>query len=190
MAPKSVEHIYREFACWAARRAYRIVSCCPCENVLLAVERFLDGQIDFGKVRAVREANSGGVSGAGVCGVPRGIPSAAVQIAAWQTANDSAEMSARQVIHSVALAAGFVALGRAASIVALNRSESTSSWRNHYIWRRDPQIMDAAILTERAILEGELQQRLGGGDVLWVDRGSPSCITYHPAEAGNLLNPW
>jgi len=152
--------VCRAFACWAARRAWGIVGCRPCEDVVLAVEAYARDEIGFTEVCRARQAAAGGVAGAGTCGMPRAIPAAAAQIAAWHTADDSAEAAAQLVIQHVACAAGFRALQRASDTMALTAAEAKSSWRNYDVWRREPQIEFAARSIERAFLQGELRRRL------------------------------
>ena len=153
------DRIYREFSCWAARRASRIARCPSVTNVVFVVERYLRGEVDFEEVRSARELASGGVQGAGTIGAPRAMPGAVAQIAAWHTTNESAELAAGLVIHHAARAAGFAALQQAVDKV-LNAEESASSWRNLYVWHREPQIEVAATAIEKAILKGELRRRL------------------------------
>ena len=155
----NAERIYREFSCWAARRASRIARSSSVANAILVVERYLRGEVAFEEVRSARERASEGDQGAGTIGMPRAMPSAMAQIAAWHTTNESAEQAARLVIHHAARAAGFAALQRAVDKV-LTADESASSWRNLYVWHREPQIEVAATAIEKAILEGELRRWL------------------------------
>ncbi len=155
----SADLIYREFSCWTAHRASRIARSPSVTNVVLVVERYLRGEVDFEEVRSAREFASGGAHGALAIGVPRAMPGAMAQIAVWHTTNESAEAAARLVIQHAARAAGFAALEQAADKV-LNGNESASSWRNLYVWHREPQIEVVATAIEKAILEGELRRRL------------------------------
>jgi hypothetical protein len=159
---ETIDRMYRGFACWAARRAWSIAGCCPCDHVVLAVERYLRNETDFAAVRAAREEASSGVAGAGQCGAPRCIPAALAQIAAWHTSDDSAEQAARSVIHHTAQTVGCRALGQAVDVVMLSPAETASSYRNLHVWQREPQIEVAARSIEKAFLEGELKRWLSG----------------------------
>lgn len=159
---ETIDRMYRGFACWAARRAWSIAGCRPCERVVLTVERHLRGETDFAAVRAARDAAAGGVAGAGICGVPRCILGALAQIAAWHTSDDSAEQAARSVIHHTAQTAGCRALSEAVDAVMLSPAETASSYRNLHVWQREPQIEVAANSIEKAFLEGELKRWLSG----------------------------
>ena len=156
----AIERAYRGFAWWAARRAWEIAGCRPCEQLVLAVEAYLRGETDFSSVRAARQKFSGGVAGAGIIGMPRAIPSAAAQLAAWHSADDSAEVAARAVIRYTASVAGFHALQQAKDSGALGPGESASSWRNDNLRRRMPDIESDAQFQERTFLETELQRWL------------------------------
>jgi hypothetical protein len=156
----AIEQTYRKFACWAARRAWELAGCKPCENVVLAVEAYLRNEIDLASMRAARDAAAGGVAGAGVVGIPRGMPSAAAQVAAWHTADDSAKGASSQVIHHTAVCAAFAALGKAAEEADLDPIERKSSWRNLHVFRRRPDIEAGARWREQSFLEGELQRWL------------------------------
>ena len=153
------DRIYREFSCWAAHRASRIAQSPSEVSVVLVVERYLRGKVGFEEVRSAREFAFDGVRCALMHKVPRAMPSAMAQIAALHTADDSAEEAASIVIHHAARAAGFAALQQAADKL-LTADESASSWRNLYVWHREPQIEVAATAIEKAILEGELRRRL------------------------------
>jgi hypothetical protein len=133
--------------------------------VVLAVEAYLSGKISFADVRAVREAAASGVAGAGMCGIPQAIPSAAAQISAWHTADDSPQMAAERVIHHAAAAAGFQALHQVSNRNPVHGSVSQSSWRDYEVWPQEPQTELAARSIERAILHGELQRRLREADL-------------------------
>jgi hypothetical protein len=154
-----ISRVYWEFSCWAARRAWAIAGCKPCEAVVLTVEAYLRGEASVEEVRAAYQRAKRGLSGAGACGIPRAMPSAAAQVAACHVGDELVSVAVRKVIHHVAATAGYAALGKVVYSV-LSKEEAASSWRNLYVWRKQPEIEVAGRAIEKAILEGELHRRL------------------------------
>lgn len=99
------DRIYREFACWVARRAARLSKCRSDYPIVLVVEKYLKGEITFDEVIKAREAAHAGALGASVVGISRGVPSAAAEIAASCCAEDSAKKAAEDAIQFGALTA-------------------------------------------------------------------------------------
>lgn len=114
------DRIYREFACWAARRAARIAKCRSDYAILLAVEKYLLGEIGFDEVKSVREVDDGGAGAIGAAArrvrVSRSreagkkalyliSPSAAAHLTAFSCADDSAKQAAERAIQYGALTA-------------------------------------------------------------------------------------
>ncbi len=145
----SVDRVYREFACWAARRAAQIAKCKSDDPIVLMVEKYMQGEIDFDELVAAREVanarTSGAIGAAGIIGTRvRGVsagkvnvlnlisPVTAAHLAASSCADDSARMAAESAIKYGALTAR-----------SANRWSAVSSEGK-----------------ERALLETELQGRL------------------------------
>lgn len=154
---RGIDHCYRAFACWAARRAGGTATRPGAWQVVVVVERYLRGEVEFEEVRAARARASGGVSGAGVCGLPSYVPGAAIQIADFHTANESAREAARLAMEFAARAAGFRLFEKAFAVTAHDVYEPGYAVARCEFARRQPHILLAGEATERAILRGELK---------------------------------
>jgi hypothetical protein len=157
---RGIDHCYRAFACWAARRAAGTGRRPGSWQVVVVVERYLQGDIDFEEVRASRARATGGVTGAGVCGLPSYVPGAAIQIADFHTANESAPEAARLAMYFAARAAGFKLFEEAFAVTGHDPYAEGYAARRCEFARQQPHILLAGEATERAILTGELKSWL------------------------------
>jgi hypothetical protein len=157
---RGIDHCYRAFACWAARRAEGTRAKTGGWQVVAVVERYLRGEIEFEEVRAARARATGGVTGAGVCGLPHYMPGAAIQIADFHTTNESAPEAARLAMYFAARAAGFKLFEEAFAVIGHDTYAPGYAVARHEFARQHPHIMLAAEATERAILTGELKSWL------------------------------
>ena len=143
----AADRTYREFACWAARRAAKIAKVGSDYPILLVVEKYLRGEIEFDEVLAARKNCDGGAGAIGAAARRVGVigrldagkkvlylisPSAAAHLTAFSCADDSAKQAAERAIQYGALTARNA-----------NRWSAVSSEGK-----------------ERAFLEAELQNRL------------------------------
>jgi hypothetical protein len=156
-ALSAADRTYREFACWAARRGWEHAKCRPCEDVVLAVERYLRGELAFADVRRLGQERLAEMSDSAAIGLAGGHSSAAAQLAAIHVADASAERSATSVIEWVARAAGLGAV--------------EDHWERRHVTGERPgpalrrlrgndRLAGSAQATESALLEAELQGRL------------------------------
>lgn len=153
---------YREFACWAARRAWQHAGIRGSEEVVLAVEQYLSGEKTFAEVKGLQKERASGIAGAGCCGVPRCMPSALAQIADWHTADDNARVATSSVMHHAVLAAAYAAVVRAieSGTIVLPADEAESSYRIASAIRRYPEIEQAARNQEEQLLLAKLAEWL------------------------------
>lgn len=153
---------YRAYACWAAHRGWEHAGCRACEEVLLAVEQYLKGEKTFAEMKALHEQHGGGAAGAGICGVPRGIPTAYAQIGAWHTADDDARAAAFSVMRFTASAAAYAEIARALETggIVLPPDEANSSYVIASAARRYPWIECAAREREERFLSEKLAEWL------------------------------
>lgn len=110
------DRIYREFACWAARRAARISKCKSNYPIVLVVEQYLRGEVGFDEVIAARKIDNaqtvGAIGAAGLRSRAGGVkvlnlisPALAAHLAASGCAADSARQAADSAIKYGALTA-------------------------------------------------------------------------------------
>ena len=123
---------YRAFACWAARRAQLHAGSRGSYKLVLAVQRYLCGKKTFAEVKTLQNERASGMAGAGCCGVPRAMPSAYAQIAAWHTADDNARVAASSAMHGAVSTAAYAAVDRAikSGTIVLPADEAESSYRS------------------------------------------------------------
>ncbi len=121
----------RLFACWCARRAWGIIGHVICEDMVDMAERFARGAADRQEMVSLWKSRGSGAAGAGVCGMPRCYPSAAVQLASFQTCRDEASDAAWSTAWYAARAAGFKAAEEVAERVGWERN-CEEKWRESY----------------------------------------------------------
>jgi len=121
----------RLFACWCARQAWRILDHVICEDMVDMAERYARGAVGRQEMVSLRESRGGGAPGAGVCGMPKCYPSAAVQLASFQTCRDEASDAAWSAAWYAARAAGFKAAKEEADEVGWERN-CEEKWRESY----------------------------------------------------------
>jgi hypothetical protein len=158
---------YREFACWAARRAWQHAGSSGSEEVVLAVEQYLGGEKTFAEIKGLQKERASGIAGAGCIGGPRCMPSALAQIAGWHTADDNARVAANSVMHHAVLTAAYAAIDRAikSGIITLPADDTESSYRIASAIRRYPVIEQAARDQEKQFLSAKLAEWLVAGEV-------------------------
>ena len=152
-----IDYCYRVFACWVARRAQGTKRPPGAAFVVVTVERYLRGEIEFEEVRAVRARSPGGMSGAAVCGMPSYVPGAAIQIADYHTAHESARDAAHWAMHFAARAAGFRLFGQAFAVTGHDVFEPGYALARYQFSRQQPHILLAGEAIELAFLRGELK---------------------------------
>jgi hypothetical protein len=117
----------RRFACWCVTDADR-------GSLWLEVqtaERFIAGRCAADELTKQQTRSRGAATGAGVCGLPKAIPAAAVQIAAWHTCDLNAFDAAWWTSHFAARAAVF-RRAREKSKNWRSPSDRGEPWREHY----------------------------------------------------------
>lgn len=143
----------RLFACWCARQAWLISGLVIYEGMVKLVELHAVGKANREEINSLREKCRGGAAGAGVCGMPRCIPSAAVQLASWHTSADEAKHAAWWSAHYAARAAGFTAAREEADRIHWERScedKWPESYRIKYFIDKNPQVANKAEGVARA----------------------------------------
>ena len=121
----------RLFACWCARQAWRILDLVIYEGMVEMAERHALGKADRQEMTSLWEKCRGGAAGAGVCGMPKCIPSAAVQLASFQTCRDEARQAAWWSAYYAVRAAGFKAAREEADRIDWERN-CAEKWRESY----------------------------------------------------------
>lgn len=139
------DRIYREFACWAARRAAKMAKCKSDYSIVLVVEQYLRGEADFDEVIAARKVENaqtvGAIGAAGVIGSRvRGAggvkvlnlisPALAARLAASGCADDSARQAADSALKYGALTARNANRWSAASSEGKERAFLEAELRN------------------------------------------------------------
>lgn len=99
----------RLFGCWCARQSWSFVSPTYNRDEVIAAEWYASGYGTRHELASAREAIAGGATGAGVCGLPRRLPSAAAQLASFHTTNNDGLHCAYQAAKFAAKAAFFSA---------------------------------------------------------------------------------
>jgi hypothetical protein len=92
----------RRFACWCARDAGAEADVIA-HRVVYAAEKAAAGTLTAQSLARERQAASGAAAGAGTIGLPRRIPGAALQFAAFSTAEADPLEAARLAAHYAAL---------------------------------------------------------------------------------------
>ena len=121
----------RLFACWCARRAWGIIGHVIYEDMVDMAERFARGAADRQEMVSLWKSRGSGAAGAGVCGMPRCYPSAAVQLASFQTCRDEASDAAWSTAWYAARAAGFKTAKNEADRIGWER-DCEEEWRESF----------------------------------------------------------
>jgi hypothetical protein len=154
----------RRFAVWCARRAWRHAGAQPFRALVEAAEARVRGGLSQGALEALWERFRGGAGAAFIMGVGRGIPSAAAQLAAFQSARPDPAEAAKHVIDHTAQTAGLVAnrLALEKGLIPLRPEQRESSYALADAKHADPRFFTAAGQAERAFLEQVLRDWLRG----------------------------
>jgi hypothetical protein len=121
----------RLFACWCARQAWGLAGYVINEDMVEMAEQFAKGAVDRQEMVSLRKSRGGGAAGAGICGMPKCYPGAAVQLASFQTCRDEARGAAWSTAWYAARAAGFKAAEEEADRVGWERN-CEEKWREIY----------------------------------------------------------
>ncbi len=156
-AISAVDRTYREFACWAARRGWEHAKCRPCEDVVLAMERSLRGELAFSEACRLGREHLAGMSDSAAIGLAGGYSAAAAQLAALHVADDSPENSVASVIRWVVRAAGLGAVEDHWERRHFNGERSGPAYRDS---QGSEQLAGFAQAAENSLLEAELRRRL------------------------------
>jgi hypothetical protein len=121
----------RLFACWCARQAWGLAGYVINEDMVELAEQFAEGAADRQEMISLWEKRRGGATGAGVCGMPKCNPAAAVQLASFQTCRAEARDAAWSAAWYAATAAGFTAAREEADRVGWEKN-CEQHWREAY----------------------------------------------------------
>jgi len=147
------DRAYRVFACWAVRRAWELTPSEPWKEVVLKVESFLRGEVALSTIRRMQKSRLNAAAAVWTCGISRGSPTAAVQLAALATAGTTGDKAAEIAIEWLALAAGFRALS-----LRGDAQELAAGFRAGGPWDRARDSNEAK--AEKELLESQVQRWL------------------------------
>jgi len=99
----------RLFGCWCARQSWSFVSPTYHRDEVIAAEWYASGYGTRHELASAHRMIAGGATGAGVCGLPRRLPSAAAQLASFHATNQDGLHCAYHTAKFAAKAAFFSA---------------------------------------------------------------------------------
>jgi len=124
--------LFRQFACSCVKAACAECGINASSVVLSAAESHSRGAITKDELFRVQKRMGGGATGAGVCGLPKWDPVAALQLGSWHTADSSPLLAALRASHFAARAAEFKAAQEGAAGSDLEE-RVRGTWKEYYV---------------------------------------------------------